>query len=54
MQEVPGDANSETRISLLRIDGSHALYQLEPVTGKRHQLRVHMLNRPGIAGGSNS
>lgn len=43
MQEVPGDANSETRISLLRIDGSHALYQLEPVTGKRHQLRVHML-----------
>ena len=43
MQEVPGDANSETRISLLRTNGSRALYQLEPVTGKRHQLRVHML-----------
>ena len=43
MQEVPGDPNSETRISLLRTDGSRALYQLEPVTGKRHQLRVHML-----------
>jgi tRNA pseudouridine32 synthase/23S rRNA pseudouridine746 synthase len=43
MQEVPGDANSETRISLLRTDGSRALYQLEPVSGKRHQLRVHML-----------
>lgn len=43
MQEVPGNANSETRISLLRAEGSRALYQLEPVSGKRHQLRVHML-----------
>lgn len=43
MQEVPGTANSETRISLLHADGSRALYQLEPVSGKRHQLRVHML-----------
>lgn len=42
MQEVPGDANSETRISLLRTAGERALYQLEPITGKRHQLRVHM------------
>ena len=39
----PGQPNSETRISLLRTDGSRALYQLEPVSGKRHQLRVHML-----------
>lgn len=44
MQEVPGIANSETRISLLRTDGRRALYQLEPVSGKRHQLRVHMLS----------
>jgi len=43
MQEGPGAPNSETRISLLRSDGSRALYQLEPVSGKRHQLRVHML-----------
>ena len=43
MQEVPGVANSETRISLLRSDGCRALYELEPVSGKRHQLRVHML-----------
>ncbi len=41
-QEVPGQANSETRISLLRASGERALYQLEPITGKRHQLRVHM------------
>lgn len=40
MQEVPGDANGETRISLLRTDGFRALYQLEPVSGKRQQLRV--------------
>ena len=43
MQEVPGSSNSETRISVLRTDGSRALYRLEPLTGKRHQLRVHML-----------
>lgn len=42
MQEVAGEPNSQTRISLLRSDGSRALYQLEPVSGKRHQLRVHM------------
>ncbi len=42
-QEIPGPANSETRIALLRAEGARALYQLEPVTGKRHQLRVHMM-----------
>lgn len=42
MREVPGEPNSETRIGLLQSAGSLALYQLEPVTGKRHQLRVHM------------
>jgi len=44
MMEVPGHANSETRISLLKSEGQRALYQLEPATGKRHQLRVHMLS----------
>jgi len=42
-QEVPGEPNSETRIQLLKTEGTRALYQLEPVTGKRHQLRVHMM-----------
>lgn len=41
-QEVPGTANSETRMRVLKTEGLRALYQLEPVTGKRHQLRVHM------------
>jgi tRNA pseudouridine32 synthase/23S rRNA pseudouridine746 synthase len=43
MREVPGEPNSETRIALLRTQGDRALYQLEPVSGKRHQLRVHMM-----------
>jgi tRNA pseudouridine32 synthase/23S rRNA pseudouridine746 synthase len=43
MQEVQGAANSETRIRLLRQAGARALYQLEPLSGKRHQLRVHMM-----------
>jgi tRNA pseudouridine32 synthase/23S rRNA pseudouridine746 synthase len=34
--------NSETRIHLLEQRGPWGLYRLEPVTGKRHQLRVHM------------
>jgi tRNA pseudouridine32 synthase/23S rRNA pseudouridine746 synthase len=46
-QEVPGPANSETRIDLLHTDGLRALYALEPISGKRHQLRVHM-NALGI------
>jgi len=42
-QEVAGEPNSETRISLLKAEGTRGLYQLEPVSGKRHQLRVHMM-----------
>ena len=42
MREVEGEANSETRISLMKSHGTLSLYQLEPVTGKKHQLRVHM------------
>lgn len=42
MREAPGTPDSETRISLLEQRGAWARYRLEPVTGKRHQLRVHM------------
>ncbi|MFM8863685.1 MAG: pseudouridine synthase [Limnohabitans sp.] len=34
--------NSETRIDCLLREGAQALYRLQPVSGKRHQLRVHM------------
>jgi tRNA pseudouridine32 synthase/23S rRNA pseudouridine746 synthase len=42
MREVPGTPNSETQVRLLREAGPLALYGLSPLTGKRHQLRVHM------------
>ncbi len=41
-REVPGEPNSETHITLLKQAGTHGLYALKPVTGQRHQLRVHM------------
>ena len=41
-QEVPGAPNATTHIRLLRTDGPLAHYRLHPVTGHRHQLRVHM------------
>jgi tRNA pseudouridine32 synthase / 23S rRNA pseudouridine746 synthase len=42
MNETGGETNSETAITLLEQRGAWARYRLEPVTGKRHQLRVHM------------
>ncbi len=52
MREVAGQPNSETHIELLRPiespgngnsrNSGVGLYRLGPVTGKRHQLRVHM------------
>ena len=42
MQEVPGVPNTLTRIELQAVQGAWARYRLSPVTGKRHQLRVHM------------
>lgn len=44
--EVEGTPNAPlnalTHIELLEVKGNLARYQLKPVTGKRHQLRVHM------------
>ena len=47
-REAPGEPNSETLIEVLQVRGEHALYGLSPVTGKKHQLRVHM-NALGLA-----
>lgn len=41
-REVPGEPNSETHLELLQVSGKQARYALSPVTGKKHQLRVHM------------
>ncbi|WP_369916385.1 pseudouridine synthase [Xanthomonas sp. NCPPB 3005] len=43
MAEVDGEANSLTRIAVLDApDGPLWRYALAPVTGRKHQLRVHM------------
>jgi len=42
-REVDAEPNSETQISLLQRLPQGALYQLEPLTGQRHQLRIHMM-----------
>ena len=42
MHEVPGEPNSHTHMKVLEVAGSWARYRLTPITGKRHQLRVHM------------
>jgi tRNA pseudouridine32 synthase/23S rRNA pseudouridine746 synthase len=42
MQQVDGVPNTETHIELLQDRGELSLYRLQPVTGRKHQLRVHM------------
>jgi tRNA pseudouridine32 synthase/23S rRNA pseudouridine746 synthase len=41
-REIEGTPNSETHIDVIETSGSLARYALGPVTGKKHQLRVHM------------
>jgi tRNA pseudouridine32 synthase / 23S rRNA pseudouridine746 synthase len=41
-QEVPGVPNAVTHMAVLETTGQRARYRLQPVTGQRHQLRVHM------------
>ncbi|AUA32445.1 pseudouridine synthase [Pseudomonas sp. SGAir0191] len=42
MHEVQGPANSETHARVLEKNKEQWRYELSPVTGKTHQLRVHM------------
>ncbi len=42
MREIAGQANSETRIDVIERGTDHWRYALAPVTGRKHQLRVHM------------
>lgn len=42
MKEVPGAANSETHISCESTVGCNSLYRLIPLTGRKHQLRLHL------------
>lgn len=42
MKTAPGKPNAVSKISLVRSKGNKALFQLHPVTGKKHQLRLHL------------
>lgn len=42
MRETAGEANSETRIEVVARQDQAWTYALQPVTGRKHQLRVHM------------
>lgn len=42
MRELPGEANSETRIERIGEVGEDWHYRLMPLTGRKHQLRVQM------------
>jgi len=42
MQDIEGPANSETRIDVIARGGGNWRYALTPITGRKHQLRVHM------------
>ncbi len=42
MREADGDANSETRVNVIERGRQCWRYALEPITGRKHQLRVHM------------
>jgi len=42
MAEVPGEPNARTRIEVIDGAGPVWRYRLHPVSGRKHQLRVHM------------
>ena len=42
MAETAGEPNARTRIEVMDADGPFWRYRLEPQTGRKHQLRVHM------------
>lgn len=42
MREVEGEANSETHVDVVERADDVWTYALSPITGRKHQLRVHM------------
>jgi len=44
MKIIDGEANSHSEIELLEVQGEFGLFKLSPITGKTHQLRLHMFS----------
>ncbi|WP_076538942.1 pseudouridine synthase [Shewanella sp. UCD-KL21] len=44
MKVTEGEPNTHSEISLIAIKGDKGLFELSPITGKMHQLRVHMMS----------
>jgi tRNA pseudouridine32 synthase / 23S rRNA pseudouridine746 synthase len=42
MKTAPGTVNARSRINLVEVKGNRARFLLQPLTGKTHQLRIHM------------
>ena len=42
MREVSGEPNSETRIDVIERGDAWWRYALQPITGRKHQLRIHL------------
>jgi tRNA pseudouridine32 synthase/23S rRNA pseudouridine746 synthase len=42
MEEAEGEPNSQTTVDVIEERGDAVLYRLQPRTGRKHQLRVHM------------
>ena len=43
MKEEEGEANAETTINVIETKGDLSHYHLAPLTGRQHQLRVHLM-----------
>jgi tRNA pseudouridine32 synthase/23S rRNA pseudouridine746 synthase len=42
MRTIPGEPNARSKIRLKDVNGTIARFDLFPITGKTHQLRIHM------------
>ncbi|HWS90309.1 MAG TPA: pseudouridine synthase [Pyrinomonadaceae bacterium] len=42
MREADGEPNSETRVDVLESRGEVTLYEARPLTGRKHQVRLHL------------
>ena len=43
MQEVAGEVNARSEITLVEKKSGLGMFELKPITGKTHQLRLHMM-----------